>query len=62
MRINGMILGGALFFTGMLVKNLDAYMNESYIGTLIVAGMGLGCWYFAIDNTRSQKQDKTNLQ
>jgi general stress protein CsbA len=56
MKINGIALGSALFLTIILANNLDAYMKESYIVTLIVAGMGLGCWYFAIDN--SQKQDK----
>ena len=58
MKINGIMLGSGLFFTGILIKNLDEYIKESIIGTIIIALMGLGCWYFAFDNMEQSSGDK----
>ena len=47
MKISGIFLGGAITSTGILIKNFDQYMAESIIGTLIIATMSLGFWFFA---------------
>lgn len=58
MKINGIILGSALILTGSLIKNLDVYMKESFIETLILTFMTLGCWHFTFDKEQTSGEKK----
>jgi len=58
MKVNGLFLGIAILLSGRIIISFTEYIEESYIGLLILVLICLGNWYFAFDNSKqTQKQE-----
>ena len=61
MKVNGLFLGIAILLSGRIIISFTEYIEESYIGLLILVLICLGNWYFAFDNskqTQTQEVEK----
>lgn len=50
MRINGFQLGCAIILSGLLIKNFEFYIGQSWLGTTLLMLFCFCFWYFAFDD------------
>ena len=55
MKVNGLFLGIAILLSGRIIISFTEYIEESYIGLLILVLICLWNWYFAFDNSKQTK-------